>query len=440
MKEFSTTFNEGLRKGLRASKNNPRNSQGLVECFNLKPSEGRLEGYEPITNPFTGVVADWPFPQVFIGQDVRVLATATQIYELSNWTLGSAKLTVSEDERWDFIDFGSYLILTNGTKLCIRDHAGAWTSNDSTNTIPRFSTGCNFNGQVVGGNIRSSWYNCGSGSIIWSKIGSVDFTPDGTNEAGFRNIPWEGDVLRIKKLGKAVIVYSENGIGAMLPFSQTFGWRNLMGKGILSKAAVAGDEKSHLFVDTDYMVWLLSADLTLKFLGYQEFMESLTQADVVIEHDSLQDEFHISDEDTGYVMTQQGMGECYQKVTTVAATDGVSYGVSKNASDSGARIVSDTLDFGLRGIKTIQTLEIGTYHPTGSLAAHIKWRSDKSTVFADAPSIPVAPNGVATVTTSGVDLRIGLTYSAYSGIELDYIIPRVKITDKRAVRGLYNVT
>ncbi|GAF77589.1 unnamed protein product, partial [marine sediment metagenome] len=83
MKEFPSTFDEGLRKGLRTSDSNPRNSQAMITCFNLKSEEMGLVPYVPIANPLTGVSMDWPFPQLFLGQDVRVLATATAIYELS---------------------------------------------------------------------------------------------------------------------------------------------------------------------------------------------------------------------------------------------------------------------------------------------------------------------------------------------------------------------
>jgi len=50
MKEFEFTFDEGLNKGLRRFSNNPRNSQSLVECHNLAPSEQGLALHEAVTN------------------------------------------------------------------------------------------------------------------------------------------------------------------------------------------------------------------------------------------------------------------------------------------------------------------------------------------------------------------------------------------------------
>ena len=64
MKEFETTFREGLKRGLRRHHSNPRNAEGLVECLNTRPSKRGLKPVVPITTPMTVTMA-WPFPQVF---------------------------------------------------------------------------------------------------------------------------------------------------------------------------------------------------------------------------------------------------------------------------------------------------------------------------------------------------------------------------------------
>uniref|UniRef100_A0A6M3JB42 Uncharacterized protein n=1 Tax=viral metagenome TaxID=1070528 RepID=A0A6M3JB42_9ZZZZ len=439
MKEFSTTFKEGLVKGLRSDERNPRNSEALVECYNLKPTEVGLIAYEPIANPLTGVSADWPFPQLFLGQDVRVLATATALYELSTWTLGTAKATVTETNRWDFIDFGSYLILTNGLKLCIRDYAGTWSTNDYTSTIPRFATGCNFNGQIVAGNVKSTWHGCGTGSLIWSRIGSVDCTPGGDNEAGFRNTPWEGDVLRVKKLGKGIVVYCENGIGVLSPYQQTFGWDSLIEVGIPAMSAIGGNENIHVFVDTDGNLWRIKKDFSIQKLGYREYMNLMTAADIVVEHNPVLREFHISDDSYGFILTEKGLGKCYQEVTTVAVDNGTSYGVFHDQSDAQARIITDTLDFGLRGLKTLQTVEVGGYHSSGTVSAYAQWRVDKTAALTTSPTVLVNPDGVSTLVVTADEFRVGLTYTSYSGVEVDYMNFKLKLSDKRYVRGKYDV-
>jgi len=67
MREFESTFREGLKKGLRKHHDNPRNVEGLVKCLNTKPSEGGPIPIVPVTYPITDVLGtlSWPHPQVF---------------------------------------------------------------------------------------------------------------------------------------------------------------------------------------------------------------------------------------------------------------------------------------------------------------------------------------------------------------------------------------
>jgi len=48
MREFEFNFDDGLLKGLRRFKTNPRNAQTLVECHNWMPAEQGLELHEEI--------------------------------------------------------------------------------------------------------------------------------------------------------------------------------------------------------------------------------------------------------------------------------------------------------------------------------------------------------------------------------------------------------
>jgi len=439
MKEFSVTLKDGIAKGLRASDRNQINSEALVTCYNLKPAKGGLESYEPLTNPIVGGQAvDWPFPQMFLGQDVRVLATGTDIYELSTWTKSASKLTVTKSERWEFIDFGPYLVMTNGLKLCIRSFGGTWAASDSLSTMPRFSTGCNFNGQMVVGNIKSTWYDCGVGSVAWGKIGDVNFTLDGSNEAGYRQTPWEGSVLRVKKLGAGIVVYCQNGIGLLRPFEQTFGWDTLQDVGIPAKAAVGGNDNIHVFVDTNGNLCRINSQYEIQVLGYDEYMDDMTPANIVVEHDPILREFHISDATHGFLLTEEGLSNKYQAVTTIVTSAGTQYGVFTDLAVSTAQIIVDTMDFGLRGLKTLQTIEVGGYHASGDLNAFAQWKSSKIGSFTTGPNIIVNPDGVATVIMTGDELRVGLTYASYLGIQLDYLTLRFKLSDKRYVRGKYN--
>ncbi len=49
MREYETTFKEGLKRGLRRFDTNPNNEEWLVECHNLEPMEDGLRAHETIT-------------------------------------------------------------------------------------------------------------------------------------------------------------------------------------------------------------------------------------------------------------------------------------------------------------------------------------------------------------------------------------------------------
>src|SRR5574343_1332113 len=69
-----------------------------------------------------GVVLDWPFPQLFLGRSVALLATETAVFSvnLTTWALtavslvspGGGAATITAGGVWHFIDFHTTWILT----------------------------------------------------------------------------------------------------------------------------------------------------------------------------------------------------------------------------------------------------------------------------------------------------------------------------------------
>jgi len=57
------------------------------------------------------------------------------------------------------------------------------------------------------------------------------------------------------------------------------------------------------------------------------------------------------------------------------------------------------------------------------------------------PYKPLNPQGLLTMPTSGMDFRIDFYGADYREVyNLDYIISRVKLTDRRSIRGMYATT
>jgi len=436
MKEFSVTLKEGILRGLRTSDTNPRNTEALTECHNLKPGAGDLESYEAITDISGALSVSWPYPQVFLGSNYRLICTNTTVYEMdSSWTQTS-KVVTTADDIWDLADFGTYCLLANGTKLVEIDADGAYSANDSLTNTPRFLTGCNFKGQLVAGNIKTTWHGCGTNSVIWSAIGSIDCTPNASNIAGFREMPWNGTVKRVLPLDTGVVVYGDNGIAALIPRGTTFGLKPLLGTGIPFKGAVAGDDKEHLFVDQEGTFWKITADFQLKELGYKEFGSLIDLTEIMVSYDTGKKEYFICDDSYSYLLTRYGLGQMYQRVTSVCNVDGVTYGVSDDDSDLEGRIITDTLDFGVRGIKTVMTVEAGINHASGSdMHFRAGYRYNKTSAITNLGWRLASPEGFATLVAGGTEFRIGLKVDSYLTTNVDSLIVRVKLTDRRTLKG-----
>ena len=83
MRAYTHLFREGLTKGLRRSSTNPRNSQALIECHNVVPSEQGLKNFRELSQAsISGGGGTWdtvsfPWPQIVF---------------LERYTLGFAKV------------------------------------------------------------------------------------------------------------------------------------------------------------------------------------------------------------------------------------------------------------------------------------------------------------------------------------------------------------
>ena len=446
MKEFTFTFEKGLKKGLRKHHDNPRNNEALVTCLNVKSSESGLIPIVPVTySAVSPPTFSWPYPLMFQCEDgTVVLADATTIYEvnISTWVLTSKLSSLTAGTVWDFASFGSYIYGTNGSVQVKRTAAGAWTSFASETNIPRVSTLCSFKGQFIGGNVKTTWHSRSTNSLIWSEIGAINCTPSLLNTAGFRDIPWPGDVQRVRRLGDGIAMYGDQGIGFMIPVSEpapTFGFKELLGVGIVAKGAIGGDRHVHAFVDEEYWLWLWEEGQAPRRLGYQEFMSNLTGANIVIAYDPGDQEFYISDGSTSYLLTRYGLCETYQRVTSVIRIGDTTHGPFSSGSDTSFTLWTDTMDFGSRGFKTLGHIELGvdTGEVNQDVQIAVSTRADKTGALSTSSWINTNPEGIGFSGRTAHEFRVGVKAAAYGGMKLDYINLHVKVVDRRAIRGVY---
>ncbi len=405
MREFETRIVDHLANGLRPSSRLGINVSYLQNCVNLKPTVEGLVSYEKVQGPFvTDPTIDFPFPQLFKGKSVTLLADKTKIYAVTeaspNWTTAEITLvgSISGTGAWHFLDLFDYWLLFNGTTSIWKSNihgleGGAATVNAVT--TPTVQTGCYLNGRAFMGGFTAgagvgsifnhanwialvaSWNadlpgsmadivtDIGQNFVMWSSIGGGDalwiFRPAWAttvrtagprifehlkrNELGWMPMPWQGQVQVMKPLGNAVVVYGADGISALVQTIEpipTFGLKHLLDIGVAGRGAVGGTDREHVFIDEAGYLWKIGTDLVPKRLNYQEFLSPLTIASAVISHDQEDDEYYISDGTYSRILTSKGLGIMDQVVTSVVAADGALLGVEKDSQQNVNNCINGT--------------------------------------------------------------------------------------------------
>jgi hypothetical protein len=424
----------------------------------------------------------WPWPQMFLTQYYTLVAAkgtggnAADLYlfELYNssdtwYATAVGRLGVAADiMSVDVASFGTFYVVAvrktgHPHQLHIRNpnsdsDSDALVQTDD-NIVPRGISTCNFKGQAIIGGVNSNnspWDALGNCSVAWSGIGNFTFDIEKDKTAGFRNLEWDdwgnGKVLKVLRLGDNVMCYGDNGAAALVPSESTFGMKDLTSAGIPHTNAVAGNATSHLVLDNNNDLWtmgikkeLVGASIEVVKLGYREFMEGLTTASVKISYVPQLKRFYISDTAKCYCLTEFGLYENHQPITAAGVYRGVLCGFMDQNADYEIRLTSDDIDFGIRGFKTLEELEIGaTYrHSSGAtnLQAGVKYKSDYHvTSFTQGSFINLDPAGFCMPIVSAHEFQLQVKAADYRGatINVDYINAWFKVIDKRGLRGRYD--
>jgi len=241
------------------------------------------------------------------------------------------------------------------------------------------------------------------------------------------------------------MVYGSEGIGALVPVSSpapTFGLKEILNVGIPTGGAVGGDEHVHSFVDEEGNLWRIAEEKEPEQLGYQEFLSALTAANLMVAYDPSEREFYISDGSTSYLLTLWGLCETYQSVTSIIRHSNASHGPFSAGSDTSFTITTDTLDFGIRGFKTLSTVELGvdTGEVDQAIQVRLHHRVNKKSAFSQSSWLNTNKNGVVMPLKTADEFRVSVKAAAYGSMNLDYINLRVKLSDKRFVRGMYSTS
>lgn len=147
--KFSFTIESSdLVKGLRTTKQNPRNKDSLIACTGAIGNDGVLSVMDSITQLATTAITDgFPFPQIFVFPNMVIICGLKKVYELVGGSLVLKYTATTVGGTWTAEAFDDYVYMSNGREAVIRD-AGSKAYALST-TQPTATTICNFNRQVI---------------------------------------------------------------------------------------------------------------------------------------------------------------------------------------------------------------------------------------------------------------------------------------------------
>ena len=417
----------------------------------------------------------WPYPQIRV-TDFYMIGLAVdglnlKVYELLNdsdvWT-ATEMASLGAVANIDFVDvqgWGPFYVVTASKSISgSLDTTGFMRYPDGTITtlpnaaIPSFSTLCTFNGQALISGINTlepPWDGLNLASVAWGAIGGgFDFRPteDGNATSGFIHLPSIGQgtsrTHKVLQLGNMVMAYGEGGIYGLHPHSvgrTGFGKVDYEQAGIISGNHIAGSENVHLLLNTDNELVLVTNDMKFEVLGYQEFMEALTNDEIRISYVPSKKLFYISDSSTGYVLTEQGLYTSHQCVTSAGFYRGSFLcGFYVDTEDREPRFTTDTLDFEARGFKTLVSVQ-SDVRSNALFYSSCLFRSNVTAAkdaFTQSTWVRHNLEGISTLMVTANEFRVrgkGVDYTT-DDWNIGRLDLRIKLVDKRGIRGLSNVS
>lgn len=311
---------------------------------------------------------------------------------------------------------------------------------------------CNYNGQFLIGGITSvgteaKYSQWQLNTVAWSQIGrwDLDYGSDTSKTAGFRHMPFGGTVLKLHKLGNRVVVHGTNGMAFMKHFSEPLpgGWglEVLDMPGIASGFHCAGDDSVYGFIDFNNYWWTCTADGKPVKWGYKEFIESLSGT-IKVSYLPSKQRFYITDGSTCYMFSQYGMCSIGQMVRSAGVYDGSECASAVAGSDLDFRVMSDTMDYGTRGLKTLTTMEASIDTESGVVVKlAVDYRYDKTASFVRSDWVQTNKRGGVGIMKTALEFRLGVLVPAIGSappeVNLDYILATIQISDRSMIRGVF---
>lgn len=261
------------------------------------------------------------------------------------------------------------------------------------------------------------------------------------NECGLIPTRAQDSVLCVKPLERMLVVFGYDAISVYQQFAEPipgFGLVRTLPYGIAGRGAVGGDDSAgYLFVDDRGYLRSIDSQGQVTKLDYQEFMASMTLANIVIAYDSAEGEFYIGDgaKSFVYVVDTQALTRAPEVVMSLVTAEGDSYAMTHDLGDDDFLLVSDTFDMNIRGLKEIKGVEVGG-SPDTTLEVAFDYRYEGDTSFVRTSYETLNEVGWVDFTITALEFRLVLRVSTRTGAEkIDYVRIEWQPCDFRSIRG-----
>jgi len=497
MKEFEYTISEALFGGLKQGVEVPINSNTLDRCFNLEPtplgpiphsfiidiasiSESEIcGGWTSFVSTTGDWTSCWPWPQlrklenggligialVYGTENLGIFSLVTNegsLVATLKATIGNVLEVVGVDisEHYGYLLIGvhytdnSIASWLTGVGL----EVGSIVPVDM-DLMPEFIASTIFKGQVIlgglSGKVGSVWEGLGKSSICWGGVGKMEFDPTTDKTSGWiPKIDCGGTIVKVHSFGEKVVVFSTDGICILTPNEAGYSCDDLHMVGVATSRHVAGSDKVLGFVDNNFNFWMMKDSGEIKKLGYKHLIKPSEFASyydelvrINVSFESSNGRFYIGNGIQCFVYNQFQMYETNQIASSVfAISDGTLVGSVINSSDTYGELITSITDFNQRGMQTVGFVEFGGHltrlaetMATVSIGADYSYNMSED--FISAPYVQVGPEGVAYlgVTSSEFKFRVKISDYRKHNLSLKYLKARVKLVDKRYIRGLTDV-
>lgn len=246
------------------------------------------------------------------------------------------------------------------------------------------------------------------------------------NEFGTIPMEFPGQLYKVSQLGQHILVVGEYGVGSLSMAGvgdvSTFTRGTLLSVGACERSAIGGDKTVQLIVDPSGVCWMIDSNLAVTKLDYSEYLAELvvSSGTTVVTYDSVGKDFYISDGNICYILNPLGLSRASRAPTMLTNKPGLLVGPSKSVDTDHAVITTDTIDFGLRGIKTIHSIEVAA-SSGDDIEIGVYYRYDKQDLFQWIDWMVLDNEGVATPIISGVEFQVSVRAHPSVNLELDSI-------------------